>query len=112
MHGDDPVSLSVGLTEHARVLEADKSKSGCRAARSGRVVLIALLAAVDQDAVLRHLSQERLLGVWTAPVPLPIDEEGQGTVEPSTSVLLGGLPSRCCILQDRVETAVSRHLGY
>jgi hypothetical protein len=74
----------------------------------GAVVLIAL------DAVLRHLSHERLLSVWTAPTLLPIDEEGQGTVEPSagTSVLLGGFPSRRCILQDRVETSVSRHLRY
>ena len=108
------VSSSQGIPGSLNLTKARLLPSESASVIMGAVVLIALLAAVDQDAVLRHLGHERLLRVWTATARLPIDREGQSTVQPSTgaSVLLGGFPSRRRVLQDGVETAVGRHLSY
>jgi hypothetical protein len=51
MHGDDPVSLGIELIRHARVLETDKGETvavGIGERDLGAVVLVALLAAVEQ----------------------------------------------------------------
>jgi len=66
MHGDNPVSLRVELAGYPRIFESDKGETiavGIGKRDLGAVVLIALLAAVDQDAVLRHLGHERLPSV-------------------------------------------------
>jgi hypothetical protein len=75
---------------HPGIFESDKGETiavGIGKRDLGAVVLIALLAAVDQDAVLRHLGHERLLRVWTATARLPVDWEGQSTVQPSNRSL-------------------------
>jgi hypothetical protein len=60
MHGDDPASLGIELIRHARVLEPDKGEAvaGGIGERESwcAVVLVALLAAVEQDAIFRHLA--------------------------------------------------------
>jgi hypothetical protein len=58
MHGDDPVGLGIELIRHAWVLEADEGEAvavGIGERDLGAVVLVALLAAVKQESVFRHL---------------------------------------------------------
>ena len=55
MHGDDPVTLGIELVGHAWVLETDEGEGvavGIGERDLGAVVLVALLAAVRQDAAL------------------------------------------------------------